>query len=288
MSGRYSARGVDKDPGWVERRFREHDQRLAELSTGKLSAVPGSVVTIQQVLTDPAGILGFVNTDTTTATGPGQLQFQLTYTPRPGSLQVWWAGLPQPPTEWSLSGNVVTIPDPNSVIKSGQVFTAYYAHDSTEEPITTITPTGTIDWGSTGPNLVVAEGDTTDLSAVDLDESGWTTAAGPAGFPLGENPVDPSWPDVVFSTVSTNAGVWLRRDVGVLTAATFTISARVDGEWWLYLDGTLIDSDTSGTAIGPYVEDVAAGSHVVALHVNDDASDPGSDYLYADVRVEVS
>lgn len=131
MSGRYSARGVDKEPGWVERRFREQDQRLAELSTGKLSAVPGSVVTIQQILTDPAAVVGFENVDTATASADGSsVLIPLTHVPRPGSLHVRQNGLDLAVDEWAWSGYLVTVAaSAEVIIRTGDVFTAAYAYD---------------------------------------------------------------------------------------------------------------------------------------------------------------
>lgn len=84
----------------------------------------------------PSQVL-FRNTDAMTvdAVGP-QNNFPLTYAPIDGSLQVWWNGHPQPPTEWSVSGATVTIPDATNRLKVGDKLQAYYAYDpSAPRPI---------------------------------------------------------------------------------------------------------------------------------------------------------
>lgn len=72
--------------------------------------------------------IGFENTDTATASGPGPVTFHLTHTPIDGSLHIRWNGIDQPASEWVLVDSTVTIPDPTSVIESGDVFTAAYAY----------------------------------------------------------------------------------------------------------------------------------------------------------------
>jgi hypothetical protein len=73
--------------------------------------------------------IAFENEDRKTAAGPGTLVFPLTYEPLPGSLHIRWSGLDQPPTEWTVDGSTVIIPDPNSLIQAGDVFTAAYAYE---------------------------------------------------------------------------------------------------------------------------------------------------------------
>lgn len=291
-------RGVDTEPGWINRRFKDLETQVKELAAAKrlpASSVAGGVVTINEILTDPNVGIAFCDTDKVVATGPGILYLQLSYVPIPGSLEVFWGGLSQPPTEWTLSGNVVTITDPGNVIRSGHTFTACYAYRAPgATPISPVlTPTGSISWASTGPALVVAEGDTTNYSATSFDDSGWPNAHAPVGHPnpLVGAPAVAGWANPNTDTGSTNVGLWLRRTITVYSAATFTINAKVDGQWWVYLDGTLIGSNPTQDSIatpGPYVQAVSRGVHVVALHVNDDTLDPGTDSVYGDLNVAVA
>lgn len=114
MAGRSTARHVDADPGWVTRRFREVEARLNALQVGKLSSVPGSSVTITQLLTDPAATTDFRNTDTIVA-GAGDVPFLLTLLPRDGSEHVSWhpnggGGIHLTASAWTRVGQLLTIP----------------------------------------------------------------------------------------------------------------------------------------------------------------------------------
>lgn len=80
--------------------------------------------------------IGFWNTDTGIATGPGQMTLRLTHTPIDGSLHVRWNGLDQPPTEWSLVDDVLIVPDPDSMIHAGDVISTAYAYEMDDEPDT--------------------------------------------------------------------------------------------------------------------------------------------------------
>ena len=64
---RSTPRNIDKDPGWVERRFRALEDRIARLSVGKLDAVPDAVITIDQVLTNPNIGFAYIDTDSAVA-----------------------------------------------------------------------------------------------------------------------------------------------------------------------------------------------------------------------------
>ena len=100
-------------------------------------------------------VIGFINTDRATASGPGPVTFNLTHTPIDGSLHIRWNGIDQPASEWALNEATVTIPDPTSVIESGDVFTAAYAYllEADESGL---------DWSLVGVTTVV--GDTTSVA----------------------------------------------------------------------------------------------------------------------------
>jgi len=100
-------------------------------------------------------VIGFINTDRATASGSGPVTFNLTHTPIDGSLHIRWNGIDQPASEWSLNESTVTIPDPTSVIESGDVFTAAYAYllEADESGL---------DWSLVGVTTVV--GDTTSVA----------------------------------------------------------------------------------------------------------------------------
>ena len=222
----------------------------------------------------------FLNTDTMTVTVTGAQAFPLTRLPITGSEHVRWGGVDLLPSEWSRAGRIVTIPTPNYA-KVGDIYTAAYAYRvGLSETV--------VGWGSTGPNLVVAEGDSTDRSAVSFDDSTWTRGAAPLGYPLSQVPGS-DWPVAVTSIVSSNAGLWIRRKFTLASPVTVQVFARADGQYWLYADGTLLDSYTGSTAqlfnLGPFAVTLQAGTHVIALHVNDDTSDPGSDWTYGDIQV---
>lgn len=51
----------------------------------------------------------------------------LAHTPVPGSVTVFWHGLPQPGSSWTLSGHTITIPDPEGRYEAGDGFTVLYS-----------------------------------------------------------------------------------------------------------------------------------------------------------------
>lgn len=75
----------------------------------------------------------FANTDRLVAVGPGAVTWRLSHTPADGSLHVYWNGLQQPPTEWALNDNVLSIPDPLGLIADLDVFSAAYAYEDGED-----------------------------------------------------------------------------------------------------------------------------------------------------------
>jgi hypothetical protein len=236
-------------------------------------------------VTDSSGTdtqqLAAINTDRAVATESGRITLHLTHAPMDGTLHVRWNGVDQEPTEWSLTGLTLTFV--NVHIKVDDVLTAAYFYYPSDDVFTNL------DWGSTGTVLVVADGDMTDYSSPTFDDSGWTVAPAALGYPMSAVPAT-SWPVASTSTGSVNVGFWLRRTVTALAdGVKVTISARVDGQHWLYVDGVLVHS-YSGSVAGadptPSVDvTLNEGDHLIALHVNDDTPDPGLDYVYGDLSV---
>lgn len=271
MSGRYSARGVDKDPGWVERRFREQDQRLAELSTGKLSSVPGSVVTIQQFLTNPsASVVGFINTDAITVSDVGDAILTLTHTPIGGSEHVRWCALDVPRAEWSRDGKTLTVLDIDGAIKVGDSISCSYAYDPTAvDPVST-TPTGAlVEYESAGwKYIVILRTDDTDYSASAFDDSAWATGAAPFGDMNG-GILD--WPDPA-TTWETVSRMWARRTFAATAGVDLTIRARIEWGVVFYLNGVEVGSATPhATEMTPIIVpgEYVLASNVLAVQVTD-------------------
>lgn len=181
MAGRYSPRSVDADDGWVKRRFRELADRVDSVSESGLSSVPGSQVTIQQILADPAeSIYGFKNTDSYVYDGvAADVRIPLSKAPIPGSEQPFWkadaavvGGLGLPPGSWAVVGPELVIDDAGLMAEfaADDLFWVDYAYDKTA----TIPPIPdllvgfvgdlTVDPGYTGTqnadslNIVVAQG----------------------------------------------------------------------------------------------------------------------------------
>lgn len=135
MAGRSNPRFVDKESGWVERRFRSVEQRLEDLDEGKLSAVAGSAVTVTDLLTNPTGVVDYIDTDTTTATADAvDVTFTLSYVPIAGSLLVFQKdGQRLRSDAFTRAGNVVTILSAEVTIVTDDLFTAWYVRDATTE-----------------------------------------------------------------------------------------------------------------------------------------------------------
>lgn len=284
-------RGIDTDPGWINRRFADLDAKVRRLSSAKgleASSVAGGVITVREILTDPASVIGFENGDTTTYSGVGDLTIALTHVPIAPSLQVKQNGHELEPTEWTLdSSSTVTVTAAAVTMLAGDVFTAWYAYDTAGAAPARQAPGTIFDFAGDGPWLLVGVGDMTDYSAPGLDDTTWDVVPWPVGHPIA-SAGDPSWPDPTTDTPSSSVGFWLRAHVEVLSACTLSVSARTEGQWWLYVDGILVDSDTAPaapTAVGPVEIEATAGGHVVALHI-DDVGGIGTQ-VYGDIAVEV-
>ena len=269
-------RGLDTKPGWINRRFRDLQGRQVRGFAAR--SLEGSSVTLPTGEPGPVtetivtGGTRFRNRDTFIATGPGTQTFTLTYVPLEGSLQVWWGGIPQSPTEWGRAGATVTIPDPDSRIKAGHVFSAYYAYDSlSPEPVPLQNPLPeSIDFGSEGWAWIqLTKTDATDYSAADFDDSGWEIAQGAFGQDYGGAFPAPA-------TVWTqDTRMWARRRFFSPAGVDRTLGVRVDREAVVYLNGTLIDTVTSDGSTDesvtlPAAAMDASGTQVLAVRATGD------------------
>lgn len=122
----------------------------------------------------------FENGDRVTAAGTGVATLYLSHEPIAGSLHVRWNGIDQPPTEWSLSGSVVTIPDPDRRIADGDIISAAYAYYGGEEAAeisyrdsTSATDAWAIPSGAVAGDLLVAVGMVESTKTVTAN--GWTS-----------------------------------------------------------------------------------------------------------------
>lgn len=107
----------------------------------------------------------FTNTDAVTAAGPGDLQLVLSHVPVDGSLHVQLDGIWQAPGDWTFDAptNTVTLLDPGSHIKVGDVMTAAYASGTpftlgTATPLDHLTPVGGATHTTSGTSLALPAG----------------------------------------------------------------------------------------------------------------------------------
>ncbi len=133
MSGRSRARHIDGEGGRYDRWLRELQDRIDALSTGKLSSVPGSVITIDQVLTGPNSIYRDEDGDFTLAlVDDATVTLNLSHVPIDESLKVWQNGVRLVPETFTRSGSVVTIPPSATVvIREDDNFSSHYRWDTT-------------------------------------------------------------------------------------------------------------------------------------------------------------
>src|SRR5690348_15533659 len=134
MAGRYSKRRIDGDNGWVGRRFRE--QQRGDVNA--LQAVPGSQVTVQQLLTDPNSVGAYEENDQTTASADDTtVTLVLSHIPIDESLLVFKNGIRLLSEEFSRASNVVTVPpSANVIIRTGDSISSHYCWDTTADTST--------------------------------------------------------------------------------------------------------------------------------------------------------
>lgn len=236
---------------------------------------------------DKAGVGTLFYQDSLTVAAPGDQTLNLTHQPIDNSEHLYWDGDYQPGTEWTRDGLMVTVLDPDDFLAAGDQLVMEYAYYGAGTAPESFPAFVTIPYESTGwKYLVVTEGDAVNRSAPGFDDSSWSTGQGAFGYPLSTHP-SLGFPAAHTSTATFNAGVWIRRSVATGSADGLNITVKEDGFWTLYADGVVVSSGFSAGTHGPYSVAVTPNTDVViALHVDDDTSDPGTDYLYADVKVE--
>jgi hypothetical protein len=197
-------RGVDTDPGWINRKFKDLETQIRQLAAAKrlpASSVAGGVITIHEILTNPNAAVSFRNVDTMTVTALGDQPFLLAYRPMDGSEHITWhpqggGGLHITAADWSRAGQLVTIPAFDG-LALGDVFTCEYARfpgqtaaaptitdPSSGESVADTTPTIT---GTGEPGFTVAVAvDGTTVGTVTVDVTGaWSVTVGSALSPGG-------------------------------------------------------------------------------------------------------
>jgi hypothetical protein len=211
-----------------------------------------------QLVGDDSGADGLDNPwewgDRLTVTGGGQQTFTLTYEPVPESLVIRWhpngrAPIIQIDERWSLSGQIVTIPDPGGDIAVGDVFSAQYQYLPQEadsfDPATVLLRGESHNSGGNGPglsnlalplgtqpgDLLFLEGGgntgalftVTDSRLTQISPGvwiGWVTSADPIGVSA-VGAFGNFW-SVAAATFSTNASGWG-------TPAASTVTSVTDG-----------------------------------------------------------
>lgn len=291
MAGRSTPRRIDDAPDWARRKFREQDQRIAALEDGKAD-VPGggggSTITIEQVINNPAGTTGFLNTDTATAAADDTaVTITLTHVPLPGSEHVRQNGNTLLTTEWSRAGDVVTIePDTEVVIRVDDVFEVAYAYDGlggapiVSEPQTLI-PFTTSGWRY----LQVALADAVNYSAVSFDDTGWSLGSTMFGNGVGSGAgAATNWDE--------DTSLWVRKTFP--RSQDVTVTVAVEDGCDVYVNGILVGS--SGIAgVGshhvspPFTVVVSndltnSGVNTLAIRANDEAGG-SSDEASLDIEV---
>lgn len=111
-------------------KHRDLEQRLDDLETkGRRYST-----TILRLPGRGGSATEFLNTDTFTATGPGDWTVTLSRVPMVGSEHVYLGGVPQAPDTWTRTGDSLTLLDPDSLIESGWKLVVAYAIDSFTNP----------------------------------------------------------------------------------------------------------------------------------------------------------
>lgn len=292
-----------RDTAKPEDVLRHHQSYLRSLDPGYLD---GRLATPQPVRPGTSLVVGgddggdaegdagiaFENGDRLVAVGSGTVTFDLTYEPIDGSLHVRWNGIDQPPSEWSLDGQTVTIPDPTALIDAGDLFTAAYAYylSDVEEAPDIITPGVTYE-ASTGWRWAPVP-PTADLDYSDpaFDDSGWAEDAAPFGQT--NPPHDPSvflprhWPDYATTWVQTTR-MWARRTILVEAGVSVTISLRWNRAITVWWNGSQVYSNgaAAGEATFTLPEASVLASNLLAIKTVDDAfTGPGTG-CYFDAQV---
>lgn len=184
----------------------------------------------------------FINTDSYVATGPGDFDWALSYEPDPGSLHVHWGALNLPIADLPLVGNVLTVPDPDSLFRDGHIFTCEYAVRRDAPLIVIPTPTtgNLVDFEEAGWKwLQILSTDNTDYSATSFDDSSWASAPAAFGFQATTgNSANPDWP-LPSTDWDVGSRMWARKTFTATAGVDILCNLRVDRSYRFYLNGIL-------------------------------------------------
>lgn len=201
-----------------------------------------------------------------TVTDLGDQSIPLDYLPvdvsMPGneSLHVRWHPFDLPPDAWSVSGQTLTVVDPDGLFAAGDLMTVWYGYDPTDSTAPPPPPPpggGTIlAFQSSGWKYKqITRTDATSYAAAAYDDSAWPTGA--AAFGDGG---DLSGSPAHTTLWSKGTRLWTRRTLsGMLAGADMQANILVDRDVSIYLDGTLVHS---GSPNGVPVTTTISGAHV--------------------------
>jgi hypothetical protein len=219
-------------------------QRQLTVTSGEIIVSGGGSVIIEDGGTvvvggEPVEHTLFENTEYVLATGPGPLVLQLAYLPVAGSVHVRWGGLNVPPTLWSVVGGLVSITDPDLVLKTGDRLTVAYAHRGVINPGggsgSVLVPYEATGWRWSG---TMDRTDNTDYSSPSFNDSGWSVVQAAFGD-ITTGILD--WP-YPHETWPARRRMWARRTFGAVAGVSLTIRARIEYEAAFYLNGVLVGS----------------------------------------------
>lgn len=234
--------------------------------------------------------VGFLNTDGTSAEGPGSLTVALTYLPIAGSEHVYWNGLLQPPSEWTRDGLTITFPDTEGLVRAGDLISVAYAYDPAAPLTQPPSPSGgLVSYEASGwkwKQVTIA--DATDYSATAYDDSAWASAAAPFGTsnPSGYIESIQGWPSLVTAW-SQASRMWARRTISATPGVSLTVTIRLNRLVKVYLNGVEVASGTQETTVKTYTIDGSnvIASNVIAFRVTDDTYTGNKTGCYFDVEV---
>lgn len=230
--------------------------------------------------------------DLFTVTDDATDKFELTFDPIDDS---WNVGMGWPwdeNSEFSISGQVLTVLDPTSLFRGiaangPRTLRVEYAYLTgvPASPTTVIVAFEATGW----KYLQVGIGDSTNRSGTGFDDSAWAT--GQAGFGVDTStgfslvfPVNTAW--------ANNSRLWLRRTVP--EGSSYEVSVRVDDSCILYWNGTQFataagaSTSESAASAGPFSVPsglVTSGVQVFAARFEDGAVGPGGGIALADVQI---
>lgn len=175
---------------------------------------------------------GFVNDDTSTWSGLGDLTLPLSKTPKPGSLQIKLNGHELEPSAWTLdpTTNTVTYPA-NTWMDAGEVLTAYYAYDATVS-LPDAHPTYVDAVLGFSPIWFGVQTDPIGSIAL-IDQSGHgRDGTYENGVTLGASQIVPNMPGTTCASYDGS------NDFGTVPYGTWLNTTQIAVVAWIYLDST--------------------------------------------------